>query len=292
MSRLPLAMALACAIGCAGGGSGTFAPDAVAQVSVRVYAGLGVPSQPLRDPVVHLVLDVTSLSDGRGKLIATQEEQLAFARELTDRLLPGSVWSGPIELHRFDRFGEVGTTGCNEPNGPPRTAWAARAVGALGDRLRQGEPRPARVVLIGDLERECAVDLCDASRSVVEASAWLEVVALGSAKVPSCIDALRPPPGLPGALVSELTPPAPRFHIESAEPGAAGPQPRLAEGVANADPVSIPPGLVRVVLELEEAEPIGPFAVSAGDQVLVRVLHFPLSAPEERAWTVENRREP
>jgi len=81
----------------------------------------------------------------------------------------------------------------------------------------------------------------------------------------------------------------PAFRVEVLDPAKSGPGRTLATGVAGGPAVRVPSGLVRVVVEVSPVETIGPLQLPPGGAAKIRVMDFPLSAPDERAWIVELR---
>ena len=279
-SRRALLVALTVLWSCTSTQTASELESGTGEIVVIAYTGLSRPEGPLLAPPVSLIADVTSLAEPNGRIEASAEDQLALARRMARELLPER--SGAVSLVPFDRLGERPTSECAAPRG----AWAASAI----DRLRlqrEGGEAPARAVLVADIARECEPDLCRAGRDLVDTGVWLDVVSMGSTLPPPCLRGLRPAASFPGPRVRALTPQAPRFRVERSEIGAE--RSLLATGVADGRPVRVAAGRVRVVVELDGEESVGPFSVAPGERARVRVQSFPLSARTERSWVVETQ---
>ncbi len=252
---------------------------------VRAYMGLTPPPGGLRAPKLHLVADMTSLSrQSGGATTAAEEAQLALARRWSSGLMPEGIPSDAISLVPFDRLAPASSASrC----APPQGSWAASALDRLRARLESDPGElPTRVILIADIEQECEADLCQAGQRLVAAGAWLDLVALGEVTAPECLQSLRPESARPGQRVRQLTAPPPRFRIERV-PVEAGRPEVLASGIANGQAVRVESGLMRVIVELETEEPIGPFSVADGERAQVRIQSFPLSARSQTSWVVD-----
>ena len=280
--------ALLAAIGLLLGSCGGARPDfklegGEAEILVLAYTGLSRTVDAPPPSQVSLVADVTALASSRGQVEADEAEQLAWARRQALAALPSDTAPDSLSLVAFDRLGDPAPSQC----APPRSAWAASALERLG--TDGGSPTstvPPRVVLVADLEKECEADLCRASGALIEAGTWLDVVSLGAAPEPACLRERRPDVTRPGRRVRQATPAPPRFRIE--RPGSpAGEGQLLAQGTTGGPPVRVPAGLVRVVIELDVEEWVGPFVVAPGERMRVRVQSFPRSPREARAWVVD-----
>ena len=250
------------------------------EIVVLAYVGLSRPEARLPLPPVQLVADLTSLAGESGRIEASAEEQLALARRLAAGFLASDAPPESLSLLAFDRL-ERQTGRCAAPRG----SWAAAALGRLRTRL-EPQQAEARVILIADIAQECEADLCQAGRELVEVGAWLDVVSLGSAAAPPCLRTLRPDATRPGPRVRQATPDPPRFRVESVET-PPGESVVLAQGIADGGPVRVPVGRVRVVVELDGEESVGPFVVAAGERARVRIQSFPASGRRARAWVVD-----
>ena len=67
----------------------------------------------------------------------------------------------------------------------------------------------------------------------------------------------------------------------------------VATGVANAVPVSVPPGAARLLVDLDPPAEIGPLPLASGAHLRVRIVDFPNADPpvRESAWRVLPGRE-
>jgi hypothetical protein len=157
----------------------------------------------------------------------------------------------------------------------------AGALARLAEDLRaRGRTRDARVVLFTDLEPGCgAEDLCAAARTLVDSGAWLDVVAIGPAPAPRCLDELRPSETEPGALVRALTRPSASWSL--AQPGS---DPVLS-GRAGEGPREVLAGEWQVAVALDRPLEIAAVPVLPARTTRLRVLDFPGAAPRF-AWEV------
>jgi hypothetical protein len=169
--------------------------------------------------------------------------------------------------------------------------FASEAIGRLQTELaRRRESGNARVVLFASFENECVPRICEAAARLVAPGTWLDVVVVGSEQgAPDCLRRLRPsgadpipwpavsaPPALPGFIVEEVSRQSDR-------------EPRiLNQGTAGGEPVAVSPGLRRIRINLDPPELVGPIRIRPGDRLRVRVMDFPLSGPNQRAWVVES----
>jgi len=261
-----------------------------AEIAVWGYSGLVRSQASMAPSPVYLVADVTSLAGPRGSAAGAPGDARAVSRALGARLLAERwvpEWT-PLQLESFDRLGERPPSQCADPEG----AWASAGLDRLRARLQNAarEPTP-HVILLADIASECRPDLCAAAGAWVADGGWLDVVALGTAAAPECLRKLRPKPTQPGPVVRQLTAEPLRFRVERS---GSGPEESrlLARGIANGEAVRVPAGPVRVVVELDGEEAVGPFMLMAGDRVRVRIQSFPLAERPERSWIVDTEPAP
>jgi len=284
LSALALAAALA---GCAAGsldavpGSEPVRAGA-SEIQVEVYRGLSAGS--LVEPGHHVVVDVAPMSypDSRPEDPAVLQQQAARMLERLELALPEQPQ--PI-LHPFLAV-PSGTAAETCPDGSGRPVHASSALGELRSALA-AEPQsaPAKVLLVADLNEECAPRLCGEARSLIQAGAWIDFVQLGSGTAPECIAELRPAAVEPSSLRSVSGRAQVGFRVEAANPAQQNRV--LARGQAASAPLEVGPGYRTIVVELNPEERIGPIRVDRGQRIRVRLLDFPLSAPTAREWTIE-----
>jgi hypothetical protein len=280
-----LALALLAA-GCAGAPERIDAPLSEALLTVEFYPGFSTAAPKVAAAPVHALVDITALmtpelADG------PQDQQVALARTLAGPYLAQRSDLSDPQLHAFHRMGARAEGSCPDPASGRGTA-TGQAIERLQQQLAENQQAAdARVVLFAGFEGQCVPTLCEAAKRLVEPGTWLDVVALGSESVPACLTELRPSAQAPIAWLSNWSRlPAPAYSIEAI--GAAGaPGSVIAQGKAGGPAVAITPGLRRLRVELDPPEVIGPIRVRAGDRLRVRVLDFPLSAPNERMWQVD-----
>jgi hypothetical protein len=273
-------------------------PQLPGRISVEVYRGLGGMAAGSFLPAVELVLDATRSMGAPGSGAATRlEAAQAKAAELLQALPRGGSarlhvlgsLDPAVECAALDRHGPL--VGADDPAlqesltslQPGSEGSLARALAALTrDLVAQDWARDARIVLLTDLESSCGGDLCAAAGELVAAGAWLDVVVIGDAAAPECLDALRPSAAQPGALVRALLRPAPAWR--ATRPGAdpAAPTPTRLAGASAFD---LAPGEWLVEVELDRPLVIGPLQVLPGRTTRVRVLDFP-GGPARFAWEV------
>lgn len=296
---------LAAALGCA-------LPDALRPApppppepaSLRVELGGGLPTVPLGTPPeeipVEIVLDGSTSMTARLAGAATRYDA---ARQLAVRYLSALPEATPVGLRVLGITSGQGcgtavpiATSGESPSvlrlgelvpGLPPSRGESSLAGALDD-VRRSLPAVAagaRVVVLSDLEPACGGDLCEAARALVDAGAELEVVPLGGAPAPPCLESLASD-GPPPALARLPRPPAPTFRVElPPRPEALGASTLLVRGRTDAAPVQMPPGRVVVSVQLEPPVSVGPLDLAPGEQVRVRVLDFPhLDPPVREVW--------
>jgi hypothetical protein len=286
-----LAASVAAALGaCAAPGPG---PDRLrslgdqAEIVVEVYSGLLASNEPApTQQHVHFLVDVTPLMTSDGPLDA--DSQLTLARKLTAPYLQDRTLDPAPEFHAFNRMLEGQAQG-SCPDTAGAELYASEAIEKLRTELASREEPGSRIVLFTSFKNECQPRLCEVAEQLVQRGSWLDTVVVGAeaSTAPQCLRALRPSVRQPDAWLASWTPPAPGFSVSAvteADPGQGGSE--LATGKAGGS-VLVSPGLRTIRVLLDPPELIGPLRVRPGDRLRVRVMNFPLSAPEGRTWIVE-----
>jgi hypothetical protein len=280
-----------------------------ASVAVDVYGGIGGPN-PAGPPVpkrVQLVMDATASMleqgpDGGRHVDAARGEaaQLLYSlREGTEIAVSAFGHLESEECVGPERIVAPVVPERREPlvqrieDLPPSSEGSlSAAIDAVRDDLvRDGAATRTRVVVFTDLDGSCGGDLCRAAESLVDSGAWLEIVTLGNAVPPRCLADLRPSIAHPTADRAGLRWRPPSFRVERARAGRGRPQ-VLGEGHAGEGAVTVPAGMVTVVLDLDPPEEIGPFRVGPGQFARVRLLDAFDAALPTRVWRVERGAEP
>jgi hypothetical protein len=140
-----------------------------------------------------------------------------------------------------------------------------------------------RVLAISDLDGSCAEgDLCDAAAALFAAGADLDLVVIGGAPAPACLERIgsdREPPLFAAAGV-----PPHRTTFRVAKEGSREDAPVLAVGTAGEAAVNVDPGRVRISVDLDPPVEVGPVGLAPGGRLRIRVLEVP--ATEPRRWEV------
>jgi len=289
MTRAILALALL--------GAACATPQPPGRIQVEVYRGLGGKAAGSFLPTLELVIDATRSMEAAAAPHASrlQVAQLKVTELL--RALPAGVsagltvlGAGSDECAAAERWSEP-TRASDSAQLRPLAELQPGTEGSLADALqrlaadlrRSGRARDTRVVAFSDLEPSCgAQDLCAAARALVEGGAWLDVVAIGTAPAPACLDLLQPSVAEPGALVRALTRAAPAWSI-----AAAGSEP-LMTGRAG-ELREVPAGEWQVALELDRPLRVEALRVLPDRTTRLRVLDFAGAAPRF-AWEVLDER--
>lgn len=274
-----------------------------AQVAVEWMGGFAAPPDsagevPAR---VEILIDATTsmaraTSAGAGRLEA--------ARRAAARLVPALATASALGLHALQPEAvaacEPELRSWASPAGGGREALLAElraletggeaslAAGLAALRARLADERRlarSRVVVFSDLGGECGGDLCDELSQLVAGGARVDLVVLGPAQTPRCVERFE-------AIASwrsqgeERAPP--RFRVETL--GSAGTRRVLARGRADGTPVHAPGGRAAIVVELEPELRVAPVVLAPGVVGRLRVLDFPALDPPAREWRFE--REP
>ena len=284
MRALIVGLASVGLVSCAGQATSVSAgrrnPDA-SQIRVEVYRG--VTDAAIELPRPHLVLDVTPMIESSRPVEG--QDLMQPAQQMLARLRLGPTAAGQPLVHPFHRSAPAPSDeAC--PANPQAMSHASGALMSLSRELaRASSLDGAQVVLITDLSTECAPALCAAASELVAQGAWIDVVQVGPGKAPACMEEIRPSLTEPASLRGTLHAEPPKFRIESA-PSDGGPD-AVLRGTAQDPALDVAPGYHMVIVEMEPEEIIGPVRLQRGDRATVRVMDFPLSAPDAREWSIE-----
>jgi hypothetical protein len=164
-----------------------------------------------------------------------------------------------------------------EPGPPGSLAWALHMVeNALRD-APSAEATTARLVLVGGGSSACGGDPCAAAERLIARGVEIDVVDVGGGGVAAC---LASPEADAGSALARAVAPAPAqvaFRVErrAGREGSGGGVVTAARGRAGDDPLALPSGPIRIVVELDPPEVVGPLVLTPGVLTRVRVLDFP-----------------
>lgn len=266
-------------------------PAPQAQVSVEILHGFVEPVPRPHPEHVQLLIDATTSME---RPAAPGVRGIDAARAGAARLLRGLPAAASVGLTVLGA--DAGE--CQSPSdlvetaaGAPRepllaaldglsSAGEGSLAGAL-DLLAAGlASQPgARVVVFSDLRPACGGDLCRAVSALVGAGAQLDLVVLGSAPTPECVEAFALDDAAPAGRDGRMA--APAFRVEAGDGRAPT---VLARGLADGTPVEVEAGTARLVVDLDPPAVIGPVLVSPAALTHVRVLEFPYLEPRVREW--------
>jgi hypothetical protein len=278
--------------------------QAPASVTVAVYGGLargGAPA-PVAAARVEVVVDLTRsmlapAPNGRSRADLARSsaaQLLSSLRDGTEIALRSMGDAASAQCTGSERLGDPALPARREPLVRRLRELTPRSEASLPATLdqvrldleREGAARRSRVVVFSDLESSCGGELCSAAERLVASGAWLEVVPLGSAAPPACLAEIRPAPSQPEPELAGAAAARPAFRVEQAG-GEVGTAPLLATGEAGGPPVSVPAGLVKLVVQLDPPEEIGPFRLAPGEAAQVSVLESRGAGRPTRIWRVE-----
>lgn len=292
--RLGAALALAALVwGCAPNdlarSSRALTPTPAGQVVVEVLRGFEEAPDTRPLDRVELLVDVSSSMRAQtpGGVPGSRVAALLAARLL--EALPASTGVGVSALGTRSGECRASQALAHSPPGSPRdtllTALEAvepvseGSLAAALDLIGAGmgaQAHPQRLVVFTDLGRQCGGNLCQAVAALVDDGVALDLVVVGDAGVPDCVERFV----LEDAL-DVLPPPAPSFRVESR--GARGPV-LLASGLADGSPIRVPAGNAHVVIGLEPEAEMGPVFFPPAALTRVRVLDFPHLGRGVREW--------
>jgi hypothetical protein len=272
--------------------------------AVRVDAVRAAPAvlewDRVASPPIHVLLDLTSSMEasrtgGVSHLRAAQQAAGRFLRSLpadadvTLHVLGSATGSActpaiPVKAPSDSSPGQ----------GLARVARTlpSRSEGSLAGsleaiaRLLRGEERArvgARVLVISDLDGSCQErGLCDAAAALSSAGADLDLVVIGEAPVPACLDQIGGDEEPPLFAAAPLPPIQADFRVvrEEERKGASRP----AVGKVGGAMVNVAPGRVRVIVDLDPPVEVGPVELSPSSLLRVRILEVPEGEP--RRWEV------
>jgi Ca-activated chloride channel family protein len=276
-----------------------------ASVAVEVYGALAPVPAAASPQRVELVLDLTRSMLARDAAGDTRAESAKRgASELTATLRAGTELGLRSLGHR-----PGAARACSESErvvDPPADDrdTAARRLRALAPRSeaslaaaleavrldleREASAGRTRVVVFTDFEDSCGGDLCGTAHRLVADGAWLEIVAQGPAVPPACLADLEPPAREAPSAAAAAAPAPLRFEVSSAR-DARAPAGWTGAGQAGEGPLTVPPGLVTLQVQLDPPEEIGPIRVEPGEQVRVTLVDG--GGPGLRTWRVERGEE-
>jgi len=272
--------------------------------AVRVEAVRAAPAVLEWDraapPPIHVLLDLTSSMQASrtGGLTYLQAAQQAAGRFL--RSLPADA---DVSLHVL---GSATGSACTPaipvkaPSDSPPGQGLARVAEALYSRsegslagsleaiarLLRGEERAragARVLAISDLDGSCQEGgLCDAAAALFSAGADLDLVVIGGAPVPACLDQIGGDEEPPFFAAAPIPPTQADFRVvrEERRKGDS----RSALGKVGGEAVNVAPGRVRVIVDLDPPVEVGPVELGRNSLLRVRILEVPEGEP--RRWEV------
>jgi hypothetical protein len=172
---------------------------------------------------------------------------------------------------------------------PAGEASLARAVEGLRVYLAAMETLArSRVVILSDLGDECGGNLCEELARMVAGGARVELVVLGDARLPSCIEDFE----IAGAWRAGAEAPAVHFRVESDAGSVDGVPTAIAVGLVGGEPVAVAAGTAHVVVSFDPPMGFGPVALAPGTTTRLRILDFPILDPPVLEWTWEIEGEP
>ncbi len=180
--------------------------------------------------------------------------------------------------------------------GKLRTASEGSLAGSLGEVARRaaedGSLRNLRLVVWTDFGGECGGDLCEAVDGLLAEGVRVDLVAVGGAEPPACLERAGPSSDAVPPLAA-LEPASLRFRVESVESGgAAAGGATLATGAAGGPPLSLVPGQIRIVFDVDPTVVAGPFTLRPGERTRIEVVHFPTASPPVLEWHLAADDEP
>ena len=297
VSCLMLALISVWALGCAA------TPDTTpARVQVEVLRGLSADTlaRLAEAPTVHVVLD---LGAAPGVSRETRVLHRLATRQAAARYLATLPATTPVELHAMgaakgERCGPPQRLQSLEENlngaaiatriasiGPGAPGSIEGALARVADELaarETGGSAAARVVVFSNFADQCADDPCVPARSLLGLGAEIELVAIGEAPVPECLEAIAVPSDTASQALAALSAPVelpfrvePRGRRSSALNGAVF-VPGAAVGRTGGEGVEVAAGLVSVVIDLDPELAVWPIRLRPGEVTRIRVLDFPM----------------
>jgi hypothetical protein len=255
---------------------------------------------PAVRPPIHVLLDATSSMQS-----ASTEGviHLRAARHAAQRFLRSISSDADVTLHVLGTV--IGSTcpdavSVKAPPGSPAGEGLARmagalpsrsegslaaALGAIARRIRsEGQGRAGvRVLAISDLAGSCGErDLCDAAAALSSAGADLDLVVMGGAPVPVCLERIGGDEEPPRLAAPPIPPTRAAFRVtREEEPEQAPP---AAMGRVGETAVTLAPGRVRIRVDLDPPVDVGPVELAPNASLRIRILE--VSASEPQRWQV------
>jgi hypothetical protein len=277
-------------------------PPAPAAIRVDVVR---VPSPvldwgPAPPPPIHLLLDATlsmqaASAEGVTYLQAAQHAAQRFLRSLppdadvTLHVLGTAIGSActfavPVKMPSDSlpgvRLARIAGALPSRSEGS-----LARSLVAIASRIKsenQGQVG-VRVLAISDLEGSCwDGDLCDAAAALSSAGADLDLVVIGSAEVPPCLDQIGGDEEPPLLALSPTRPIHASFRVTREQRPGEAPSPTL--GSVGEAAVKLAPGRVRISVDLDPPVEVGPVELAPNASLRIRILEVSASGPER--WEV------
>lgn len=285
--RLAAGLALL-ALGCAGSAP---PPAEPALVALEILRGFGAPPARSAAPRVIALLDATRAMSRRDTSGVTYFDA---ARAGAGRWLRELPAESQVELLAL---GGARSSACATPArtlaGPgaasdPSLQRALAGVSPAGEgslaeglfelasELPGAGAGPLRVVAWSSLRDSCDGSLCAAAEALARRGVRLDLVVLGDARAPACLDDLDLPR-------SAFTPPASRDRV-GLRVERLGPEPAVV-GCSEAGglPVAVPLGTTRIVVALDPPL-ILERSFPPDTRWILEILDFPTLGPEERQW--------
>jgi hypothetical protein len=286
-------------------------PAAPAHVSLESYLGMPAPAARATGPPrrFDILVDLTeSMGRAGADGISRASRASSQASDLLLSLPQGTEITLRAQGHRAEascalpeRLAGPAIPTLRMPLAQQLEGLKPRSEGSLAAALAQTRLELERdeavqrtsVVLFSDLESRCGGDICAEAEALVEEGARLEIVALGEAPLPACLEEFQASRWNPRRQAPRSATAPPRFVIHANASRGEGLDPTpLARGRAGEGPVDVPAGLITMVVELDPPETIGPFRVEPGGTAHVRLLDYPQADPPTRIWRVEREGEP
>jgi hypothetical protein len=140
-----------------------------------------------------------------------------------------------------------------------------------------------RLVAISDLDASCGKgNLCDAAAALASAGANLDLVVIGDAPIPACLGQVGGDAEPPHLMAAAPAPTRATFRIIGEAPGDEAPLPVV--GRVGDAAVKVPPGRVRVGVDLEPPVEVGPVDLAPNASLRIRILELPQG--EAQRWQV------
>lgn len=297
-----LSVAFGLALGCA------VPPTPPAYLRVEVDRGRDLSAPLPGEGQLHVVLDL-STSVREMKPVENEPTWQAAARNAARAVL-GNAPAGTQASLRVLGLASASPTSCTTPipvgGSDGRAEDLDRLIPELGGasesslaaallQLYPEVPRPepvGRVVIVSDFANDCEsrTAACESAAQLIDAGAEIDLVAVGGDPIPACWAQLAPRTG----AIDVAAGPAPRVRVEWRE------QRVRSSGLASASKASdrsavvpprgrvqVPAGAVRVIVDLDPPEIVGPLMLPAGVETRVRVLDFPSLSPPVREVFVD-----